>query len=152
MDIEVKVGTKVVKWWQTSNAFLLYNLGFTQNRMIQYILLFTALLLCPIIDGLINNNNAIPIARSSTLPWVGLEGTKFPLFNAPELAEDAPNRSSDGPAETSTAAPHGVWVPPSQNIKQRRGRIFRIEKPQDLLDFVIEDERLSVGKQCICIL
>ena len=122
--------------------FLLHNLGFTQNRMIQYILLFIALLLwCPIIDGLINNNNAGHIRQA----------TKFPLFNAHKVAEDAPNRS-DGPAETSTTIPHGVWVPPSQNIKQRRGRIFRIEKPQDLLDFVIEDERLSVGKQCICIL
>ena len=117
--------------------FLFYNLGFTQNRMIQYILLFTALLLCPI-NGLINNNNA-------------RQATKFPLFNAHKVADDAPNRP-DGPAETSTTTRHGVWVPPSQNIKQRRGRIFRIEKPQDLLDFVIEDERLSVGKQCICIL
>ena len=36
-----------------------------------------------------------------------------------------------------------VWIPPSQNP----GNIFSIQKPQDLLDFVIEDERLSVGKK-----
>ena len=40
----------------------------------------------------------------------------------------------------------GVWAPPSQNVQQqRRGKIFSIREPQDLLDFVIEDERLSVG-------
>ena len=40
----------------------------------------------------------------------------------------------------------GVWMPPSKNIDQRRGTIFSIQQPQDLLDFVIEDERLSVGE------
>ena len=40
----------------------------------------------------------------------------------------------------------GVWMPPSQNEEKRRGMVFSIQKPQDLLDFVIEDERLSVGK------
>jgi hypothetical protein len=39
-----------------------------------------------------------------------------------------------------------VWVPPSQNIDQRRGNIFSIKEPEDLLDFVSEDERLCVGK------
>jgi hypothetical protein len=38
-----------------------------------------------------------------------------------------------------------VWAPPSKNVAQRKGKVFSIEKPQDLLDFVIEDERLSVG-------
>ena len=42
----------------------------------------------------------------------------------------------------------GVWVPPSQNVSQRRGEVFAIQQPQDLLDFVIEDERLSVGEYC----
>ena len=40
----------------------------------------------------------------------------------------------------------GIWTPPSQNAAQRRGSIFSIQQPQDLLDFVIEDERLSVGE------
>ena len=39
-----------------------------------------------------------------------------------------------------------AWVPPSQSIEQRRGNIFSIRKPEDLLDFVIEDEKLSVGE------
>eukprot|EP00571_Detonula_confervacea_P011526 CAMPEP_0172305536 /NCGR_PEP_ID=MMETSP1058-20130122/6792_1 /TAXON_ID=83371 /ORGANISM="Detonula confervacea, Strain CCMP 353" /LENGTH=458 /DNA_ID=CAMNT_0013017157 /DNA_START=337 /DNA_END=1714 /DNA_ORIENTATION=+ len=40
----------------------------------------------------------------------------------------------------------GVWMPPSQNVEQRRGKIFSIQEPQDLFDFVVEDERLSVVK------
>eukprot|EP01082_Thalassiosira_pseudonana_P010685 g9526.t1 g9526 contig37:162022-163377(+) len=41
----------------------------------------------------------------------------------------------------------GVWVPPSQNVAQRKGnKVFAINHPQDLLDFVVEDERLSVVK------
>jgi len=51
--------------------------------------------------------------------------------------------------ENSSSPPpkrKGVWAPPSQNVQQqRRGKIFSIREPQDLLDFVIEDERLSVG-------
>lgn len=35
------------------------------------------------------------------------------------------------------------WKPPSQKTI---GKIFKIQQPQDLLDFVIEDERLSVIK------
>ena len=45
-------------------------------------------------------------------------------------------------SETSTTT-KDVWTPPSQNT---RGKIFKIQQPQDLLDFVIEDERLSVVK------
>jgi len=41
-----------------------------------------------------------------------------------------------------------AWVPPSQS-KQRRGNIFSIHKPEDLLEFVIEDEKLSVGEYCL---
>lgn len=39
-----------------------------------------------------------------------------------------------------------AWVPPSQSIEQRRGNIFSIRRPEDLLEFVIEDETLSVGE------
>ena len=48
------------------------------------------------------------------------------------------------PAERSYGK--GAWVPPSQNKEQIRGKVFSIQKPQDLLDFVVEDERLSVGE------
>lgn len=41
----------------------------------------------------------------------------------------------------------GVWRPPSQQQSSSSGpKIFSIQQPQDLLDFVIEDERLSVIK------
>ena len=40
-------------------------------------------------------------------------------------------------------------MPPSKNVDQKRGKIFSIQRPQDLLDFVIEDERLSVGESSI---
>lgn len=48
------------------------------------------------------------------------------------------------PAEKSYGK--GAWKPPSQNKEQQRGNIFSIQQPQDLLDFVVEDERLSVGE------
>ena len=38
-----------------------------------------------------------------------------------------------------------IWIPPSQQ-KQKRGNIFSITNPEDLLDFIIEDDRLCVGK------
>jgi hypothetical protein len=39
-----------------------------------------------------------------------------------------------------------AWVPPSMNSEQRHGNIFSIKDPEDLLDFVSEDDRLCVGK------
>ncbi len=39
----------------------------------------------------------------------------------------------------------GVWLPPSMRYNPGT-KIFSIRQPQDLLDFVIEDERLSVGE------
>jgi len=39
------------------------------------------------------------------------------------------------------------WIPPSQQQQQKRGNnIFSITNPEDLLDFIIEDDRLCVGK------
>ena len=53
-------------------------------------------------------------------------------------------------ALSSPNAPKGrgatVWKPPSQNVAQRRGKIFDIQSPEDLLHFIIEDDRLSVVK------
>jgi len=60
------------------------------------------------------------------------------------VSADTASRSSqkrDKPAKRM-----GVWMPPSKNADQKRGKIFSIQQPQDLLDFVIEDERLSVGE------
>ncbi|KAL7544014.1 hypothetical protein ACHAXR_013551 [Thalassiosira sp. AJA248-18] len=37
-------------------------------------------------------------------------------------------------------------MPPSQNTAQRSQKIFSIQQPEDLLNFVVEDERLSVGE------
>ncbi len=53
--------------------------------------------------------------------------------------ERAPPRKNDGQQQLQRRR---VWMPPSQNP----GKIFSIQQPQDLLDFVIEDERLSVGE------
>ena len=39
-----------------------------------------------------------------------------------------------------------VWVTPSQNKAQKRGTIFTIRNEEDLLDFIIEDDRLCVGE------
>ncbi|KAL7526099.1 hypothetical protein ACHAXR_001318, partial [Thalassiosira sp. AJA248-18] len=102
-----------------------------------------------------------PIAR----PMVPRHGEYTPLFNSVEamtsdasLTAVAPDTPSDDGAEPhkKTASPHtnsnntpllkGVWTPPSQNKSQRRGNVFSIEQPEDLLDFIIEDERLSVVK------
>lgn len=52
--------------------------------------------------------------------------------------EQVPPRKNDG----KQIQRRRVWMPPSQNP----GKIFSIQQPQDLLDFVIEDERLSVGE------
>ena len=41
---------------------------------------------------------------------------------------------------------HAVWVPPTQNTYQLRGNIFSIRDPDDLLQFISEEERLCVGK------
>jgi thiol-disulfide isomerase/thioredoxin len=68
------------------------------------------------------------------------------LFTSPiETAEP----STDAPPPKSFGK--GVWVPPSQNVAQRKGnKVFAINHPQDLLDFVVEDERLSVGTFVCC--
>jgi len=40
-----------------------------------------------------------------------------------------------------------IWNPPSQQQQKVRGNIFSIITPEeDLLDFIIEDDRLCVGK------
>ena len=72
-------------------------------------------------------------------------GTCTPLFSSPDaIVSDAPS---------GTAIPdnlhEGVWMQPSQNKSQLRGNVFSIQQTADLLDFVAEDDRLSVGKYYI---
>jgi len=68
---------------------------------------------------------------------------------SPEEAQKETNVTivQSGIKNKNAVAPReGVLMPPSKNVAQRRGRMFSIQQPQDLLDFVIEDERLSVVK------
>ncbi|KAL9181753.1 hypothetical protein ACHAXT_012096 [Thalassiosira profunda] len=115
--------------------------------------------------------NVAPVSRSTAAPWIARRGVEpSPLFSASKPSVEEPSKSSpedlqsdnalqsSGKAATQeppvtknsiisgTPAREGIWVPPSQNVAQRRGAVFSIRQPQDLLDFVIEDERLSVVK------
>ena len=63
--------------------------------------------------------------------------TSFAATHTPETRNGAIASSSRGGE---------VWVPPSQNKAQKRGAIFTIHNPEDLLDFIIEDDRLCVGE------
>ena len=47
--------------------------------------------------------------------------------------------SSGGPSSDA-------WAPPSQNASKKKGNVFVIEGGEDLLQFISEDERLSVGE------
>jgi hypothetical protein len=48
--------------------------------------------------------------------------------------------------EFETGSASKAWVPPSMNTEQRHGNIFSIKNPEDLLDFISEDDRLCVGE------
>lgn len=58
----------------------------------------------------------------------------------------APGTSPSTGIGTTLNLREGVWMPPSENTAKLRGKIFSIQNPEDLLDFMIEDERLSVVK------
>lgn len=82
-----------------------------------------------------NKNTIFPTSR-----LFGIQNTAlFDISSSIAAVDQEINEKKD-----STA-----WVPPSQSIEQRRGNIFSIEKPEDLLNFVIEDESLSVGEYCL---
>ncbi|KAL7553263.1 hypothetical protein ACHAWF_016518 [Thalassiosira exigua] len=73
------------------------------------------------------------------------------LLNAPDATASAdarPAAAARGGRRRSPPAPkpRGMWKPPSENSDQRRGRVFVAESPMDLLDFVVEDDRLCVVK------
>mmetsp|Transcript_34629 Transcript_34629/g.74885 ORF Transcript_34629/g.74885 Transcript_34629/m.74885 type:complete len:514 (+) Transcript_34629:40-1581(+) len=90
---------------------------------------------------------APPLPSDATRELATAEVEKFSPNNKAATPQ-SPNSSRKGTNNIQNAPLRdGAWVPPSQNVAQRRhGRIFSIQKPDDLLDFVIEDERLSVVK------
>ena len=92
-------------------------------------------------------------SSSSSLSDVTAHGTQVSSLQTtiPSTTSQFPSQSAESASGSSQkrqkpAQRMGVWMPPSKNVDQRRGKIFSIQKPQDLLDFVIEDERLSVGE------
>ena len=97
------------------------------------LLLFTTMMIHPssfICALLVNKNTILP----TTSRLNGIQNTV--LFDTTAITVDQQiNDKKDS-----------AWVPPSQSMEQRRGNIFSIQKPEDLLEFVIEDEKLSVGE------
>lgn len=47
---------------------------------------------------------------------------------------------------SNTQQQQQIWIPPSQQQQKRGNNILSITNPEDLLDFIIEDDRLCVGK------
>ncbi|KAL3808360.1 hypothetical protein ACHAXA_003848 [Cyclostephanos tholiformis] len=113
--------------------------------------------------GLGGRNNAPMIifnSPSDATTIVTESSPRFPVTSNDATSDDATSdddatttagsTSSSGqggnaasiPRQTTKQQRGGVWLPPSQ--RNNPGRIFSIQQPQDLLDFVIEDERLSV--------
>jgi thiol-disulfide isomerase/thioredoxin len=104
---------------------------------------------------------ALDIHRPSTQRYRRLtnDRQKITTVRSVQTSEEAPTNTLDidikqqqsqpqsqiAAVTANNAAYKEVWKPPSQ--KTTRGyKIFSIQQPQDLLDFVIEDERLSVIK------
>lgn len=88
---------------------------------------------------------AFAIAPGSTRTATGSGRSRAiaaPGATAPSAAAADAKRGTRQEASEGAAA----WVPPSQNAGQRRGNVFAIRKPEDLLDFVAEDDRLGVGE------
>ncbi|KAL7521054.1 hypothetical protein ACHAWX_005748 [Stephanocyclus meneghinianus] len=100
--------------------------------------------LAPTAAWSISNSRAIP-SRTGRLRRPALSSTKP---STQQTAEELPLLVQSGPVSPIPQKSYGkgVWVPPSRNVAQRKGKVFSIRQPQDLLDFVIEDERLSVVK------
>ena len=69
-----------------------------------------------------------------------------PVAPSIESSNSSPPQQETANGNNAAALRKGIWMPPSKNDAQRRGNVFSIQQPQDLLDFVVEDERPSVGK------
>lgn len=79
------------------------------------------------------------------LPSAARHGMASALAHARPVA--AAQRPGDGRAAADAdAGREGAWRPPSQNAAQRRGGVFAVRDPGDLLDFASEDDRLAVVK------
>jgi hypothetical protein len=72
-----------------------------------------------------------------------------PISTAPQKSQLGYRRSSF--REPLFAVKDRVWVPPSQNTEQHRGNVFSIRRPEDLLDFITEDDRVCVGESKLCL-
>eukprot|EP00986_Skeletonema_menzelii_P017877 scaffold22552_cov74-Skeletonema_menzelii.AAC.1 len=59
--------------------------------------------------------------------------------------EEKATITEQSPPQPSTTTKE-AWKPPSQTTTPSSSKIFKIQQPQDLLEFVIADERLSVVK------
>ena len=59
--------------------------------------------------------------------------------------EEKATITEQSPPQPSTTTKE-AWKPPSQTTTPSRSKIFKIQQPQDLLEFVVADERLSVVK------
>ena len=103
------------------------------------------LLICQtkVTSGLVNIRR--PRASTTSIRWINDKQTIKQHLQASEAAAtDAVgvNDANSIEAAKIKQSPQ-PWKPPSQNTN---GKIFKIQQPQDLLDFVIEDERLSIVK------
>ena len=96
-----------------------------------------------------------PIASRHSAPWSIVRNrynSNLPLSSSLHETSAAGSLQSDEGATSTNANDEpsqrkGVWMPPSQTTQQQqRKKIFSIQQPEDLLDFVVEDERLSVVK------
>jgi thiol-disulfide isomerase/thioredoxin len=98
----------------------------------------------------------IPRPKASTIRWTTTNDRRQkPILQQLQASEeavaDAIDVDDDAAKPPLQAAiieeqqPPQAWKPPSQN-SGGDNKIFKIQQPQDLLNFVIQDERLSVVK------
>lgn len=114
------------------------------------------------IDG--NENNKSSNFRNANNPWGGFFGGGGQRNGDDEGgggggARGNPQdggRTAVGSSSRTTpnGAPNGGgnnWNNNNNGRQQRQGvpKVFAIRQPQDLLDYVIQDERLSVGELCM---
>eukprot|EP00577_Skeletonema_sp_RCC1716_P022347 CAMPEP_0113422602 /NCGR_PEP_ID=MMETSP0013_2-20120614/28548_1 /TAXON_ID=2843 ORGANISM="Skeletonema costatum, Strain 1716" /NCGR_SAMPLE_ID=MMETSP0013_2 /ASSEMBLY_ACC=CAM_ASM_000158 /LENGTH=227 /DNA_ID=CAMNT_0000310357 /DNA_START=36 /DNA_END=719 /DNA_ORIENTATION=- /assembly_acc=CAM_ASM_000158 len=91
------------------------------------------LLLCSIILP----RGATPFITSSSVATRGADDGRSIL--------SPPIRQTQLFVSSTTSTPN-VWVPPSQRLLETRSTIFKIQQPEELLDFISEDDRLCVIK------
>lgn len=119
------------------------------------------LLICQIqVASALVNNVHIHRHRTSTIRWRS-NSNRGPFIIQPmKASETATDNTVEDPvvnnkeekAATATeplgpSTTKEAWKPPSQKAAtQGNNKIFKIQQPQDLLEFVVADERLSIVK------